>query len=223
MMSGQDFPDYTVVVIYDNNNSGNQRMVDQNPVSFFEFIYYYFSKFSNEDVDGRPIHVSYFTNRGTKGNKYTACIPKKLNDYFSTDEGKGHLKSQDLNVVRYNSRRNNKHQKVFGFFIPGPTEIPAGIFSNLEGKFVRPGSYKIIRPPADESGKIRDYSIVTFENNAKGVIPRQFIEKLKILIEDTAVGENLLRVKWLNRKVFEDISKGVNKKIVEQHSNKMEM
>ena len=209
----KESPDYTLVVVYDNSKTDQQRTIDGQPVSSIEFIVQWLSKFTNEQMCGTPIHISHFTNKGVKGNKYTACIPKKLNDYFATDEGKAHLKTTELNIVRYSVRRNGKHQKVYGLYIPGPVEVIKNIFSNLENGFVRPNSYKIIRPPSDENGNVRDYNIITFEKNQKGVIPRQFVEKLKVLLEDTVIGDKTLRVKWLNRKVYDDITNGVNKKI----------
>ena len=167
----------------------SKEQIDDQPVNSIEFIVKWLSKFTNEQMCGTPLHISYFTNRGVRGNKYTACIPKKLNDYFSTDEGKAHLKSSELNIVRYSVRRNGKHQKIYGLYIPGPEEVIRTIFTNLENGFVRPNSYKIIRPPSDENGNIRDYNIITFEKNHKGVIPRQFVEKLKVLIEDTVFND----------------------------------
>lgn len=223
MNPGQESPDYTLVVIYDNNKTDQQRKIDDQPVNSIEFIVKWLSKFTNEQMCGTPLHISYFTNRGVRGNKYTACIPKKLNDYFSTDEGKAHLKSSELNIVRYSVRRNGKHQKIYGLYIPGPEEVIRTIFTNLENGFVRPNSYKIIRPPSDENGNIRDYNIITFEKNHKGVIPRQFVEKLKVLIEDTVFNDKTIRVKWLNRKVYDDITNGVNKKINVGTSTPMEL
>lgn len=223
MNSEKESPDYTLVVVYDNSKTDQKRIIDDQPVSSIEFIVQWLSKFTNEQMCGTPIHISHFTNRGVKGNKYTACIPKKLNDYFSTDEGKGHLKTAELNIVRYSVRRNGKHQKVYGLYIPGPSEIIQTIFKNLENGFVRPESYKIIRPPSDENGNIRDYNVITFEKNQKGAIPRQFVEKLKVLLEDTIIGDKTLRVKWLNKKVYDDITNGVNKKISLGSSTAMEM
>ena len=219
----QESPEYTLVVVYDNSKTDQQRKINDQSVSPIEFIVQWLSQFSNEQMCGTPIHISHFTNKGVKGNKYTACIPKKLNDYFSTEEGKEKLKAVELNIVRYNVRRNGKHQKVYGLYIPGPEDRVRAIFSNLENGFVRPNSYKIIRPPSDENGNIRDYNIITFENNQKGVVPRQFIEKVKVLLEDTAFGDQTLRVKWLNRKVYDDVSKGVNKKISIGSSTPMEL
>ena len=224
-MNSRDYevPDYTVVVIYDNDNSKNLRMIEDQQVSVINFIIHQFSQISNEQINGVPLHISQFTNRGDKSNKYTACIPKKLNDYFSTEDGKTYLRSMNLNVVRYSTKRKGRQQKIYGLFVPGPTEIITSIFSNLEKGFIRPGSYKIIRPPTDENGTIRDYSIVTFDVNQKGVIPSQFVEKIKVLLEDTDVGNNRsLRVKWLNKRVFDDINNGVNKKINTENSASME-
>ena len=83
-----EVPDYTVVVIYDNDNSNTPRMIEDSQVSVIDFIVHQFSQFSNDQMNGTPLHISHFTNRGEKNNKYTACIPKKLNDYFSTENGK---------------------------------------------------------------------------------------------------------------------------------------
>lgn len=225
IQESQDFtpPKNTVVVIYDNNTTNIQRYVEETPVDFITYICYQFSLFSNEEFNGRPIHISHFTNKGVKTNKYTACIPKKLNDYFGTPEGKEYLKSISVNVVRYIVRRSGKHQKVHGLHVAGNTEELISVLKNLEPDFLRKDSYSVDRPPVDETGRVRDYSIVTFKENKKGSIPRQFIEKLKVLIEDTEIGSRKLRVKWLNKKVFEDFQKGVNKKINIQQTISMEV
>ena len=215
-------PELTVAVVYDNKSTEGPRIIDSKEVTSMEWVVYHLSQFSNEENPAIPLHISNFTNKGAKSNKFTVCIPKKLNDYFSTEEGKAYLKNIELNIVRYIVRKNSKHQKIHGLFIPGPRDVIQNIFTNLEKGFIRAGSYSIIRPPADETGRERNYNIILFESNQKGVIPKQFVEKIKVLIEDTEIGSETIRVKWLNKKVYEDISKGVNKKIGTNNTANME-
>ena len=212
MSQATNSADYTVVVVYDNIQHGVARNIESVPCETIDYIDHFFASFTKEDFDSRSIHTSYFTNKGVKGNKYTACIPKRLNDYFSTPEGKRYLGEHSLNVVRY-KKKNNNTSRTWGLFIPGPAEALSIIIQHLEGKFIRPESYRIIRPPCDETGKERNYNIMIFEANTKGSAPKQFIEKLKVLLEDTPLQNGMLQVKWLKRRVYTDVIEGVNKKI----------
>lgn len=157
------------------------------------------------------IHTSNFK---TTNNSYIVCIPKTLNDYLTSDEGKELCQNHNWSITRYRVFNNKKFNKSVGFYVCRNIQLFEQIMVNLEGKFITPGSYNIIRPPDDSQGKSRDYIFVIFNENKEGNVPRKFIEKLKVLIENTPVGNNnYIKIAWLKNNVYKDYKSGANKAI----------
>ena len=201
-MSSNMSLDYTVSIVYNKDTSRGENCIEE------------LNRFLNEVAQAQnfisgAIHISNFKYQN---GSFIVCIPKTMNDYLS-GEGKEICQSNNWNVIRYRVF-NKKFNKSVGFYVCKNIDYFIQIMSNLEGKFIVPGSYKIIKPPDDSEGKKRNYIFVVFDENKEGNAPKKFIEKLKVLIENTPVeNNNYVKIAWLKNNVYNDYKQGTNKSV----------
>lgn len=192
---------YTISIVY-NKDADRKDCIDQ--------LHSYLNEVAQiKNFISGAIHISNFKHQNSS---YIVCIPKTLNDHL-TGDGKEHCQSHNWNVIRYRVF-NKKYNKSVGFYVCKNIEPFIQIMTSLEGRFITPGSYSIITPPNDNEGKKREYIFVVFNENKEGNIPKKFIEKLKVLIENTPVGNNnYIKIAWLKNNVYKDYKQGANKMV----------
>lgn len=142
--------------------------------------------------------------------RWHVCMRKEL--YHTVRES-----GKDHGLTMYIYRANQKHigsNKTYGYYIPYNTvEMKEGIkmlFSQLEGKYIREGSYTIHEPLPRSDGTDRGYVLVQFEKSGDKY-PRPFIRTLRALINDMYIGESKLNVKWCSNSVLKDVIEGATK------------
>jgi hypothetical protein len=191
---------YTVCIVYDKKNR------DQS--SFLE-------EFNKLAVNANDILFVRSCKKHEKDQGYVVCIKKELNDKYSTDiEFK---ENTGINIKR--CRPNNevlKNNTTWGFFIKTDKINPQYIIDLFtlfeENGFIKKDSYKIIFPKPYPNGNSRNYLIVTFEK-VNNIYPKNFIKKVKILINNLQVGEEVLKINWLSNSVMKDIINGEEKEL----------
>jgi hypothetical protein len=195
---------YTICIIYDKQNRSYE--------DFCEAI----NGLKREEGD--ILYMRACRKNEGKDQGYMACVKKYINDTYSKDE-----KFQaEKGIVIKRCHPNNTplgNNMTWGFFIKTDKISPQyiiDIFNNFErAGFLNKGSYQIVFPKPYPNGNDRNYLIVTFEKN-NGSYPRKFIRKLMILLNNSTIGENLLRVNWLSNSVMKDILHGESKEIVKK-------
>ena len=133
-------PDYTISIVYDQDEGRKDSITEID--TFLNDV-----ARKQKFISG-AIHISIFKQQK---NSYIVCIPKELNDYLSGD-GKKFCQEQKWNIVRYRVF-NKKFNKSEGFYVCKNIESFLQIMTKLEGKFIAPNSYQIVKPPADNGGK----------------------------------------------------------------------
>ena len=121
-------------------------------------------------------------------------------------------------IVRY--RPDNKPigpGKTYAFYIPYTSEESKNhilnYIKNLDGTFLRPGSYTFHHPLPREDGSDRRYMLMSFEKNGE-FYPRPFIRTLRALLNDTPIyrgQQELINIKWCSHSVLRDITSGAAK------------
>jgi len=207
---------YTIVIVYDNQK-GREN-------SFQQLDEFFLQLHQSGKGDSGAIHISLFKYDEKSIKSFIACIPKEMNDYLNTEEGKKLQEDKEWGVRRYTpfmSKKENekKFNKSNGFYVDRYIETFIESMEKLTGKYITQDSYEIIRPPPDENGNDRNYILVNFKENKNGYIPRKFMQKLKILLDNTPIeNDNILegsklKVRWAKNGVLKDSIKGANKKI----------
>ena len=162
----------------------------------------------------RPCHNDKEQGHG-HNQKYILCLKKEFNDAIEQDE---HFTTQTgISVKRLSVDKNPPANNLtYGFFIKtdriNPQEV-INIFLNLEqNNFIISGSYEILYPKPYPDGTDRNYLVVTFKK-VNNNYPKNFIKKLKTLLNNTKIGDSFLKIKWVSNSVLRDIRKGETKEI----------
>ena len=158
------------------------------------------------------------------------CL-RKCNDRDTEDTKRWHVcmkkttyeemreRAEGQGIKIYTYRSNQKflgNGKTYAYYIKISNEaerdVIKSIFSTLEGKFLRQGTYQIHDPLPYKDGTMRNYMIVSFERK-NGYFPRPFIRTLKALINDyTPEGmERPIDVRWCSHSVLRDVQSGATK------------
>lgn len=159
------------------------------------------------------IHIRKCADRDDQDNRYICCMRKEFNDYLENQEQL--LIQNGLNVRRYRNRVEKlKPGLTHGYYINTAETNPQDVidvFKHLElSGFIRPHSYNIIYPKPYPNGTERNYLIVTFER-VNGFLPKNFIRKLRALLNQSIVNNKLVNINWLSYSVLRDIEKGSEK------------
>jgi hypothetical protein len=202
---------YTVCIVYDKKDRDYEEFVTELTKlteSPNDILFLRSSKRNDSDKD--------------KDQGYVVCIKKFINDKYSKDE---EFKEKTGLIIK-RCRPNNeilKNNMTWGFFIKTDKISPQYIMDLFTGfedtGFIRKGSYQIVFPKPYPNGNNRNYLIVTFEKS-NGTYPRNFIKKLKILINNSIVGEEVLKVNWLSNSVMKDIIQGEAKDFTKKEDKK---
>lgn len=148
-----------------------------------------------------------YGNNNQPSNRYIACITKSLHDHLV--ESCNFKRDEEFNITKY--RVNNEpltNGMTYGFFIrcsEEEEETLRNIFSRFEEHgFLKNGSYSINQPTAYPDGTRRGYIIVSFQKNGDRY-PRQYIRKLKALINNSMLNGRKIHVNWVSNSVLRDV------------------
>ena len=154
-----------------------------------------------------------YGNNDQPSNRYIACIRKSLYDHLV--ENCNFKRDEEFNITKY--RVNNEpltNGMTYGFFIRCSEEeeqTVRNIFSSFEeAEFLKVGSYSINTPTPYPDGTRRGYIIVSFEKNGDRY-PRQYIRKLKALINNSMLNGRKIHVNWVSNSVLRDVVSSENK------------
>lgn len=157
---------------------------------------------------------SCFDNNNQKTNRYICCIRKSFYDHLVNNCN--FKRDEEFNISKYRvGSESLSNGMTYGFFIRVSSEDEidyiTSIFNRFEQSgFIFPGSYHINRPNPYPDGSERGYIIVSFEKN-EGRYPRQYIKKLKALINNSLINGKKLHVNWVSNSVLRDVMSSENK------------
>lgn len=164
-----------------------------------------------------------YTTNNQQSNRYICCIRKRLYDHLL--ENCNFKRDEEFNITKY--RVNNEpltNGMTYGFFIRCSNEEEILIGQILErfeiSGFLNKNSYTINSPRPYPNGERRGYIIVSFEKNGDRY-PRQYIRKLKALINNSIVNGRKIHVNWVSNSVLRDVvsSENKDKKTVQPTAN----
>lgn len=142
--------------------------------------------------------------------RWHICMRKELLEVVR-ENGKEH--GLTIYVYRASQKPIGKN-KTYAFYIPYDSEEKKNnikqLFTSLEGKFIRPGSYNFHDPLPRANGEDRGYFLVSFKKNGD-YFPRPYIRTLRALINDSPICGDRLDVKWCSHRVLVDVLEGATK------------
>lgn len=144
----------------------------------------------------------------TPTNRFICCIRKSFYDYLQKECN--FQRDQDFNIAKY--RVNSEplsNGMTYGFFIKCNEEEEQQIretFDKFETfGFIRSGSYNIKSPNPYPNGERRGYIIISFQKQDERY-PKQYIRKLKALLNNSLVSGRRIHVNWASHSVIRDVS-----------------
>jgi hypothetical protein len=148
-----------------------------------------------------------------KDQAYIACVKKYINDNYS--KNKEYQGESGIHITRLHPKNDPKGKFMSWSFFIKTDKIHSSSVINLlnffETKnFIKKGSYQVLAPVPYPDGTERNYLIVTFEKN-EGSIPKKFIRKLKILLNNSNIDGQILKVNWAQNYVVKDVLEGEKK------------
>jgi hypothetical protein len=195
---------------------------DRNPNGF----YLIYDKTNNRDIDQLSSMIPnciYMNSLPHKEDKkdidkmFMMVAPKEFYDNNSAEEL---LTNYNIVIRRYRPPLNDKLKEgtTYGFYITSDgdyAKFSSALNSMFElfktTKLIEEDSYEIIYPKPYPDGGMRKYAIVSFKKNDKGIYPRSYIRKLKILLNNSNFKDINFKVDWLSVNVMRDIKKGHSK------------
>jgi len=148
-----------------------------------------------------------YSNDNQPSNRYITCIKKSLFDHLV--ENCNFKRDEEFNITKY--RVHNEpltNGMTYGFFIrcsDEEEESLRNIFSRFEEcGFLKAGTYSINSPTPYPDGGRRGYIIVSFQKNGDRY-PRQYIRKLKALINNSILNGRKIHVNWVSNSVLRDV------------------
>ena len=150
---------------------------------------------------------SCYDGNNEQTNRYICCIRKCLYDHLI--EKCNFKRDEEFNITRY--RVNNEpltNGMTYGFFIRCSLEEEKtirSIFERFESNgFLKTGSYCINTPTPYPNGTPRGYVIISFQKNGDRY-PKQYIRKLKALLNNSVFNNRRLHVNWVSNSVLRDV------------------
>ena len=150
-------------------------------------------------------------NRDVDTQRWHICLKKELIEKVRDSDSEYGLEFRPYRV----SRVPPGEGKTYAFFIPYKDEqhlndIKA-VFSALDGRFIREGSYQILTPVPREDGSERKYILVKFSRVNENY-PRAYIKTLRALITDLRLSQGeVLSARWCKNTVLRDTEQGLSK------------
>lgn len=146
-------------------------------------------------------------------NRYICCLRKSFYDHLQRNCN--FKRGEEFNITKY--RTNNEplsNGMTYGFFIKCSESEEQKIYSTFEKfescGFVRQGSYCIQKPKSYPDGKPRGYLIISFSKQ-EDRYPKQFIRKLKALLNNSSMNGRRIHVNWASHSVIRDITSNATK------------
>ena len=135
--------------------------------------------------------------KDTKSDTFIVCINKELGTKLMEQ------KDEKLTVLRYSVNRETlEYGQTWGYHIRCNSEIEKELeetFKKFEDNgFIRKGTYQL-KKPTSEDGSRKEYVIITFKKN-NDRYPKQFIRKLKGLIDYKKMCGQNIKVNWIKYK-----------------------
>ena len=134
-----------------------------------------------------------------KSDTYIVCMKKDLGTkLMSTSEEKPD--SQDMTVIKYSVNRETlQYGQTWGYYIKCDVDTENSIeelFKNFElHGFIHQGTYQL-KKPKNQDGSRKPYIIITFKKK-NDRYPKQFIRKLKGLIDYKTFNGKSIKVNWI--------------------------
>lgn len=181
-------------------------------------VYLVYDRDGNRSMnDIQQIIPSFYINnmpdKEGRDKMYICAMPKEY--YDNTKQEK--LDEQKICIRRFRPPINDKLKEgtTYGLFVASESDYKIfsksliNLFSRFEKKnFIIKDSYEIIFPKPYPNGDMRKYAIVTFKKNEKGIYPKAYIRKLKVLINNSNFEDTVFKVDWLSVNVMKDIKSG---------------
>ncbi len=155
-----------------------------------------------------------FNSNNQKTNRYVCCISKSLYEHLVTNCN--FRRDEEFNISKYRvGNESLSNGMTYGFFIRISSQEEEQhihtMFERFEKcSFINQGSYSINHPTPYPDGSPRGYIIISFEKN-EGRYPRQYIKKLKALINNSVINGNKIHVNWVSNSVLRDVLKSESK------------
>lgn len=192
---------------------------DRNPNGFYLIYDKIVDRDTNEIRNMIPgsVYINDLPQREGKDKMLIAAFPKSFYDNTKAEEL---LEKYNIVIRRFRPPVNDKLKEgtTYGFYITSNAEYINfssslnNLFSTFEeSNLIEKESYEIIYPRPYPNGGMRNYAIVSFKKNDKGIFPKSYIRKLKILINNSTYQDVNFKVDWLSVNVLRDIKKGHSK------------
>ena len=190
---------------------------DKNPIGIY--LVYDKNKKGVSRIHNIPGHVysNVLYRQENKDTMIIAALPKIFYDNITDKD----LEEHNIAIRRFRPPDNDKLKDgtTYGFYIKSDSETYTKFANSLNNLFatfetsdlIEKESYEIIYPKAYPNGSMRNYAIVSFKKNDKGVFPKSYIRKLKILLNNSTHQHVTFKVDWLSVNVMRDIKKGHSK------------
>ena len=186
---------YSVYVIFTKNQFSEAEIVDK--------------LLTHSNKEGDLLFCRSCLNKdGEQVNRFICCLRKSFYDHLLQDCG--FSREGDFNVTKY--RVNNDPLMTgmtYGFYVKCSAEeeeIIRGTFEKFQfSGFLREGTYNILKPSPYPNGDRRGYIIVTFEKK-DGKYPKQYIRKLRALLNNSEIGGRRIHFNWVSHSVGRDVT-----------------
>lgn len=146
-------------------------------------------------------------------NRFICCIRKSF--FTHLVENCNFKREEEFNITRY--RVNNQplsNGATYGFFIKCNDSEKSKIieiFDKFERNgFIRKNSYQIKTPLPYPDGNPRGYILISFLKN-DNKYPKQYIRKLKALLNNSTIGGRRIYLNWASNSVLRDVVSSVSK------------
>tara|TARA_R110001606_G_scaffold359114_1_gene510905 strand:+ start:847 stop:1500 length:654 start_codon:yes stop_codon:yes gene_type:complete len=192
--------EYSVYVIFTNDILDEEKVVDKLLTHMTQENDILFCR-SCLSQDKQPV------------NRYICSLRKSFYDHLQKECN--FKRGEDFNITKY--RTNNEplsNGMTYGFFIKCDEEEEkkiTSVFQKFETcGFLRPSSYHIQTPNPYPNGDRRGYVIISFEKQGDRY-PKQFIRKLKALLNNATLTNRRIHVNWASHSVIRDVTSDASK------------
>ena len=157
-----------------------------------------------------------------------AAFPKT---FYDNSKPEDLLENHNIAIRRFRPPINDKLKEgtTYGFFVTSDVNYAKfssalnSLFSDFEfSELIEKNSYEIIYPKPYPDGTMRNYAIISFKKNDKGIFPKSYIRKLKRLLNNSNYQEVNFKIDWLSVNVLRDIKKGHSKEKKEKITVQMD-
>ena len=175
------------------------------------------------------VFINDLPRKEDKDKMLICALPKT---FYDNNSAESLLEKYNIAIRRFRPPINDKLKEgtTYGFYVTSNVEYINfssalnSLFSLFENSnLIEKDSYEIIYPKPYPNGCMRNYAIVSFRKNEKGIFPKSYIRKLKILVNNSLYQEVTFKVDWLSVNVMRDIKKGHSKEKKEKANTAMDV